>query len=79
MAQQNLIGEVAEQFGIIRDTIRNYENIGLIREAARNASGYRVFGEDDLEQLRFILRAKTLDFSLDDIDLWPIFQGFIPF
>lgn len=68
MAQLKLIGEVAEQLNINRKTIRYYESIGLIPNAARNDSGYRVFSGEDLERLRFILRAKTLDFSLDDIE-----------
>lgn len=68
MAQLKLIGEVAEQLNINRKTIRYYESIGLIPNAARNDSGYRVFRGEDLERLRFILRAKTLDFSLDDIE-----------
>lgn len=67
MAQRKLIGEVAEQLNINRKTIRYYEEIGLIPDAARTESGYRVFSLDDLERLRFILRAKTLEFSLDDI------------
>lgn len=67
MAQRKLIGEVAEQLAVNRKTIRYYEKIGLIPEAARNVSGYRVFGDKDLERLNFILSAKTLDFSLDDI------------
>lgn len=67
MAQRKLIGETAEQLGINRKTIRYYETIGLIPNAARNDSGYRVFSGEDLERLGFILRAKTLGFSIDDI------------
>lgn len=62
-----LIGEVSEELGINRKTIRYYEEIDLIPEADRNDSGYRVYEEEDLERLQFILRAKTLEFSLDDI------------
>ncbi len=67
MPQRKLIGEAAEQLNINRKTIRYYEEIDLIPEADRNGSGYRVFGKKDLERLEFILRAKTLEFSLDDI------------
>ena len=62
-----LIGEVAERLGINPKTIRYYERIDLMREPARNESGYRTYTETDVKRLAFILRAKTLDFSLDEI------------
>lgn len=62
-----LIGEVAERLGINPKTIRYYEKIRLVPEPARNESDYRIYTETDVERLAFILRAKTLDFSLDEI------------
>lgn len=62
-----LIGELAERLDINPKTIRYYEKIGLMPEPARNESGYRVYTEIDVDRLAFILRAKTLDFSLDEI------------
>lgn len=61
------IGEVALRLGINPKTIRYYEEIGLIPEARRNQSGFRVYSQAEINRLAFILRARTLDISLDDI------------
>ena len=61
------IGEVADRIAINPKTIRYYESIGLIPEPARTASGYRDFGPDDFERIRFIKSARRLDLSLDEI------------
>lgn len=60
------IGEVATRAGVGIDTVRLYERLQLLPAAQRTASGYRMFGTDDLERLRFIRRAKTLGFTLDE-------------
>jgi len=62
-----LIGAVAKKSGIPAKTIRYYEGIGLIDSAERAASGYRVYGEADVETLRFIHRARSLGFSVNDV------------
>jgi MerR family transcriptional regulator, copper efflux regulator len=61
------IGSVAEQSGVPTKTIRYYESIGLIRQAQRSGSGYRVYGEHDIQTLRFIQRARSLGFSVHDV------------
>jgi len=61
------IGKVAQTLGVNPKTIRYYEEIGVIPEAPRNSAGYRLYDRDDFDRLSFILRARSLDFSLDDI------------
>ncbi len=61
------IGAIALQAGIGIDTIRYYERAGLLPEPRRRASGYRDYGPDTVERLRFIRRAKDLGFTLDEI------------
>ncbi|NII09100.1 heavy metal-responsive transcriptional regulator [Oleiagrimonas sp. C23AA] len=61
------IGTVARRAGVGVDTIRYYEREGLLPAPARRASGYRVYGDQAIEQLRFIRRAKELGFSLDEV------------
>jgi Zn(II)-responsive transcriptional regulator len=61
------IGKLAESAGVAIDTVRYYERNGLLNPAGRMASGYRRYGEAELKRLRFIRRAKTLGFSLEDI------------
>jgi DNA-binding transcriptional MerR regulator len=43
--------ETASRSGFTIETLRYYENIGLLRDIKRNASGHRVFGKDDLDWL----------------------------
>ena len=42
------IKEVSERYGITADTLRYYENIGVIPEVTRTAGGIRNYTDDDL-------------------------------
>lgn len=68
------IGELARQAGMTAKAIRHYEGLGLLAPPRRTAAGYRVYSGEDLERLRFIVGAKALGFTLqqikDLIDLW---------
>ena len=61
------IGEAARRSGMAAKTIRFYEEVGLIRPAARADNGYREFSEDDVRTLRFIHRARDLGVSVDEV------------
>ncbi len=61
------IGEIAAVAGVPTATIRYYEGRGLIPQAPRTRSGYRQYGDDAAERLRFIRRAQDLGFTLDDV------------
>ncbi len=56
-------GKLAKQTGCHIETIRYYERVGVLPEAERTPSGYRIYNEDHAERLRFILKAKALGFS----------------
>ncbi len=60
------IGQAAEQSGVSAKMIRYYEQIGLIVPPRRTDSNYRVYGEDEVHVLRFIRRARTLGFSVEE-------------
>ena len=60
-------GELARQSGLSVDTIRYYEQQGLLLTPAREPNGYRRFDPANLERLTFIQRAKRVGFSLKDI------------
>lgn len=61
------IGELAARLAINPKTIRYYEGIGLLPDPERTASGYRLYGEDDVERLTFIKTAQRLGITLDEI------------
>lgn len=61
------IGAVAEKAGVPAKTIRNYEQIGFIRKADRQANGYRAYSELRVRELNFIKRARGLGFSVEEV------------
>jgi len=61
------IGELAKKAGVGIQTVRFYERQGLLPDPGRTGSGYRVYAEAHLRQLRFIRQAKALGFSLHEV------------
>jgi len=61
------IGELGGRLGLSTATLRYYESLGLLGEPERSLSGYRLYDSDAEDRLRFIIRAKALDLSLDEI------------
>ncbi|WID94815.1 Cu(I)-responsive transcriptional regulator [Bosea vestrisii] len=60
------IGQAAEASGVSAKMIRYYEQIGLIEPPARSQSGYRVYAAPNVHTLRFVRRARSLGFSVDE-------------
>jgi Cu(I)-responsive transcriptional regulator len=61
------IGKTAELSGVTSKMIRHYESLQLIPKAERTAGDYRVYTQADIHKLRFIRRARTLGFSMEEI------------
>ncbi|MBX3017837.1 MAG: Cu(I)-responsive transcriptional regulator [Bdellovibrionaceae bacterium] len=61
------IGSLAKESGVSAKLIRHYESIGLIPKASRSDGGYRQYGEQDVQFLRFVRRARGLGFSMKEI------------
>ena len=62
-----MIGELGRKTGTKLNTIRFYEEVGLLPKPARTASGRRIYGMADLQRLRFIRHARKLGFGTEMI------------
>lgn len=67
MNKKSLVGKVAKQLGVSSQTIHWYEAQGLISPLERTDSGYRVYPPSTIEQLRFVRKALSIGFSVDEI------------
>jgi len=61
------IGTLARQAGLPIQTIRYYEQLGLLPKPQRSASGYRLYGDEAVDRLVFIKKAQSLGLRLEDI------------
>ncbi|HKL45009.1 MAG TPA: helix-turn-helix domain-containing protein [Roseovarius sp.] len=61
------IGTLAKRTGTKVQTVRYYEQIGLLPEPERTEGRQRRYGEDDLDRLAFIRHARQLGFTLEAI------------
>jgi len=59
--------ELAQRAGCNLETIRYYEKAGLLPEPPRTPSGYRTYDGTHERRLRFVLRARELGFSLNEV------------
>lgn len=60
-------GALAKAAGCNIETIRYYENIGLLKAPERTAAGHRLYSSEAQSHLRFILRGRDLGFSIEDL------------
>ena len=61
------IGQASKASGVSTKMIRYYDEIGLVRPSARTDSNYREYDEREINELRFIRRARSLGFSMPEI------------
>ena len=62
------IQEAAAEVGLTPRSVRYYEELGLLRPAARSEGDYRLYDDTDLERLRFIKGLRDdAGFSLAEI------------
>ncbi|MEQ8441290.1 MAG: helix-turn-helix domain-containing protein [Alphaproteobacteria bacterium] len=67
MASLLTIGLVSKTTGCKVQTIRYYEEVGLIPSPDRSSGNQRVYEQDHVERLRFVKHARELGFSIASI------------
>ncbi len=61
------IGALARQTGTSVDTLRFYEEKGLLAPPRRTESGYRIYPPEAVSHVKFIKQAQALGFSLQEL------------
>ena len=61
------VTELANAMNTTPDTVRYYTRIGLISPVKNIENGYKSYGEKVQQRLKFILTARQLGFSVDEI------------
>lgn len=61
------IGELGGRTGVDPRTIRYYEGIGLLPAPGRRPSGYREYGEGDVDRVVFVKVARRLGLGLSEV------------
>lgn len=61
------VKQLAKIAGVTADTVRYYTKAGLLSPSKNRSNGYKEYSQQDCRRLQFILSAKQLGFSLDDI------------
>ncbi|EFI53235.1 MULTISPECIES: MerR family transcriptional regulator [Afipia] len=59
--------ELARRTGANLETVRYYEKVGLLPPPPRTAAGYRSYDRAHERRLSFVLRARELGFSLEEV------------
>lgn len=68
--------DLARATGCNLETIRYYENIGIMPQPPRSAKNYRCYDQTHVARLRFVKRARDLGFSLEETrDLLALVDG----
>jgi MerR family copper efflux transcriptional regulator len=60
------IGEVCSATGLSQRTLRHWDEIGVVRPSHRSPGGFRVYTEEDLERVRFVMALRPLDITLQE-------------
>lgn len=68
--------DLSRMTGCNLETIRYYENIGIMPEPPRTSKNYRAYDDSHVGRLRFIMRSRELGFTLEEVrDLLALVDG----
>ena len=62
------IGQLAKVIGVSVETIRFYHRQGLLALPIKPVSGFRTYTNEHIKKLKFIINAKALGFTLNEIN-----------
>ena len=62
------VQKLGKMAGISTRTLRYYDEIGMLKPARINSSGYRIYGEQEVNLLQQILFYKELGIKLETIN-----------
>ncbi len=68
MKQYYYVGELAEFFGVSKDTLRLYDKLGILSPKKDQSNHYRVYDRADFICLDYVIRLKKMKFSLEEIN-----------
>lgn len=61
------VQKMAKMAGVSARTLRYYDEIGILKPARINSSGYRIYGQQEVDRLQQILFYRELGLSLESI------------
>ncbi|HVK75518.1 MAG TPA: MerR family transcriptional regulator [Kofleriaceae bacterium] len=65
------VGELAKAVGKTVRAMHLYEELGLLEPAARSEGGFRLYGADAVDRIKWIVKLQAIGFTLPEI------QGFV--
>ena len=65
--QRYQIGAVAEMTGLSIQTLRHWDEVGLVPPSERSEGGFRLYSDVDVQRLLVIRRMKPLEFTLEEM------------
>ena len=69
------IGKLASLASVSNDTLRYYEQEGLVEPAGKSPGGYRLYDKDSVRRIRFIKHAQQCGFTLAEIRELLVLRG----
>lgn len=61
------VQKLAEMAGVTSRALRYYDEIGILKPARINSSGYRIYGQEEVDRLQQILFYRELEVDLENI------------
>jgi MerR family copper efflux transcriptional regulator len=61
------IGAVAAQTELSHQTLRHWDEVGLVTPSGRSEGGFRLYSDSDVQRLLIVRRMKPLEFTLEEM------------